>query len=169
MGMEVKPSRGYPKANGKQIGMVGARSHDLDWCGQKRLGTQISSGSLRPVSPASRIPESPAVGISRSRFLTIADSHAFDLVMKKASKMPWHDHIRSLVKLLEALEEQAEQMTTDIKAVQQEISDWKKQNRTAKTQPDLSDRLRHPLEFKEARSQCRPDASFQALSPSRIG
>jgi hypothetical protein len=44
---------------------------------------------------------------------------------------------------IKVLEEQAEEITTEIKAVQQEISDWKKQNRTTKTQPDLSDRLRH--------------------------
>ena len=44
---------------------------------------------------------------------------------------------------IKALEEQAEEINTDIKAVQQEISDWKKQNRTTKTQPDLSDRLRY--------------------------
>jgi hypothetical protein len=44
---------------------------------------------------------------------------------------------------IKALEEQAEEITTEIKAVQQEISDWKKQNRTTKIQPDLSDRLRH--------------------------
>ena len=43
---------------------------------------------------------------------------------------------------IKALEEQAEEITTEIKAVQQEISDWKKQNRTTKTQPDLSDSLR---------------------------
>src|SRR6516162_1324780 len=42
---------------------------------------------------------------------------------------------------IKALEEQAEEITTEIEAVQQEISDWKKQNRTTKTQPDLSARL----------------------------
>jgi hypothetical protein len=44
---------------------------------------------------------------------------------------------------IKALEEQAEEITTEIKAVQQKISDWKNQNRTTKTQPDLSDRLRY--------------------------
>ena len=44
---------------------------------------------------------------------------------------------------IKALEEQAEEIATEIKAVQQEISDLKKQNRTTKIQPDLSDRLRH--------------------------
>jgi ribosomal protein L32 len=44
---------------------------------------------------------------------------------------------------IRALEEQAEEITTEIKAVQQEISDWRKQNRTTKTQPDLSARLRY--------------------------
>ena len=44
---------------------------------------------------------------------------------------------------IKALEEQAEKITTEIKGVQQEISDWKKQNRTTKIQPDLSDRLRY--------------------------
>jgi hypothetical protein len=44
---------------------------------------------------------------------------------------------------IKALEEQAEKITTEIKAVQQEISDWKKQNRTTKIQPDVSDRLRY--------------------------
>jgi hypothetical protein len=44
---------------------------------------------------------------------------------------------------IRALEKQAEEITTEIKAVQQEISDWRKQNRTTKTQPDLSARLRY--------------------------
>jgi hypothetical protein len=44
---------------------------------------------------------------------------------------------------IKALEKQAEEITTEIKGVQQEISDWKKQNRTTKIQPDLSDRLRY--------------------------
>jgi hypothetical protein len=43
---------------------------------------------------------------------------------------------------IKALEERAEEMATEIKAVQQEISDLKKQNRTTEIQPDLSDRLR---------------------------
>ena len=55
MGMEVKHLMVTPK----QIGMQGPGSRNLDWCGQRRLGTQISSGSLHPVSLASRIPESP--------------------------------------------------------------------------------------------------------------
>jgi len=44
---------------------------------------------------------------------------------------------------IKALEKQAEEITTEIKGVQQEISDWKKQNRTTKIQPDLSGRLRY--------------------------
>ena len=43
---------------------------------------------------------------------------------------------------IKALEERAEEMATEIKAVQREISDLKKQNRTTEIQPDLSDRLR---------------------------
>jgi Putative transposase DNA-binding domain len=44
---------------------------------------------------------------------------------------------------IKTLEEQAEEITTEIKEVQQEISDWKKENRTTKTHPDLSARLQH--------------------------
>ena len=44
---------------------------------------------------------------------------------------------------IKALGDKAEEITTEIKAVHQGISDWKKQNRTTKAQPDLSDSLRH--------------------------
>jgi hypothetical protein len=82
----------------KQIGMLGPGSRNLDWCGQRRLGTQISSGSLHPVSPASRIPESPR----RRDFAspTVLDDRAHDLHTHSHSlrfgreesiKEPWHD------------------------------------------------------------------------------
>jgi len=44
---------------------------------------------------------------------------------------------------IKALGDKAEEITTEIKAVHQGISDWKKQNKTTKAQPDLSDSLRH--------------------------
>ena len=42
---------------------------------------------------------------------------------------------------IKALEEQVEEITAKIKAAEQEISDWKRLNRTTKTQPELSARL----------------------------
>jgi hypothetical protein len=78
----------------KQIGMLVPGSRNLDWRGQRRLGTQISSGSLRPVSPASRVPESPrrrdfvSPTVSRRSSARSARPRPipFDLVVKKASK-----------------------------------------------------------------------------------
>lgn len=72
---------------------------------------------------------------------------------------------------MKALEEQAEKITTEIKAVQQEISDWKKQNRTTKTQPDLSARLwylrmeRKPIfeKIKAVKKAAKEDPSIKPL------
>jgi len=72
---------------------------------------------------------------------------------------------------IKALEEQAEEITTEIKAVQQEISDWKKQNRTTKTQPDLSARLwylrteRKPIfeKIKAVKKAAKEDPSIKPL------
>jgi hypothetical protein len=72
---------------------------------------------------------------------------------------------------IKTLEEQAEEITTKIKAVQQEISDWKKQNRTTKTQPDLSARLwylrteRKPIfeKIKAVKKAAKEDPSIKPL------
>ena len=91
MGMQVKPSHGYPKANRN----AGSRLAQPRWCGQRRLGTQISSGSLHPVSSASRIPESPR----RRDFAspTVLDdrahdrhSHSLRFGREESIKEPWH-------------------------------------------------------------------------------
>jgi hypothetical protein len=72
---------------------------------------------------------------------------------------------------IKALEEQAEEITTEIKAVQQEISDWKNQNRTTKIQPDLSARLwylrteRKPIfeKIKAVKKAAKEDPSIKPL------
>ena len=91
--MEVKPSYGYPKANR----WVPARATSIG-ANKSVLALKISFGSLYPFHRQVEFQSRPAaVGISRRpRFSMIERRIArpipipFDLVVKKASKSPWH-------------------------------------------------------------------------------
>jgi hypothetical protein len=95
MGIEVKPSHGYPKANrnaGSRLAQPRLVRTKASW--HSKSVSALCIQFHRQVEFQSR----PAVGISRRpRFSMIERTIArpipipFDLVVKKASKSPWHD------------------------------------------------------------------------------